>query len=905
MKKLYSLLALLCIVCAFNVKADDLITTDPAFITEDSQNIKITFKATEGNAGMKGQTTCYAHTGVITNKGEWRYAPTWGDNSAKYKLTLVGTNKWRLTIPDIRSYYGITDPTEHVEKLCFVFRNQAATAEGKTADGGDIFVNVYQAGLALQVTNSAGTSVLNDSNCNLTLTATTSQTADITFYLGAVGATVLAQASNTTTATCKYSVPVGDFDIFVEAKTATETKVEKLEFCHHRSSQAVSYPGTLKQGANRNADGTVTFCLLAPKKTNVLLIGEWNDYTAVNSQVMDYDGDYFWTTVSGLEDGKEYAYYYLVDDKISVGDPYAHLILDPYNDKYISDKIYPHLHPYPEKIGKICLGIYNSDIDDYNWEITDFKGPAMENLMIYEVLIRDFTDATDADRSVNSLINKLDYIKSLGVNAIELMPIQEFDGNNSWGYNPNFYFAPDKAYGRIEDYKRLVDECHKRGLAVILDVVFNHAYGLAPWCMMYWGGSKPAADSPFFNVDAPHNWSVGNDWKQEVPYVQNHFTDCLKFWTATYKIDGFRFDLAKGLGNSDSYKTDYDASKYNASRITNVKRFNDAIKSVNPNAYVIYEYFVDSAEETEVSKFGAMSWNNYNMSQARQTVGGYQSNSSLAGFNDIDHKYVAFMESHDEERVQYWANQYAASGIKSNLEMTCRRHGMTAASIFLSAGAKMIWQFGEMGYDVSIDDPGRTDPKPTHWEYLNNKYRKGLVDSYSEILAIRTNHPDVFGSTGAVYANLGGWTGGRFITAYNADKSKEIVMVANPETTEKTYSYTFNNPGGTYYINSKSYNTNPSFNASAGTVTVPAGGYVIISNMKDAGVESIGVDKREAMQIFAAGNTVYVNTDKAGVIRVASIDGRSRIVKLQPGTNTIEISTPGVYIVGNQKVMIR
>lgn len=90
------------------------------------------------------------------------------------------------------------------------------------------------------------------------------------------------------------------------------------------------------------------------------------------------------------------------------------------------------------------------------------------------MLFRDFT----TEKSVQAAIGKLDYLKELGVNAVEVMPIMEFDGNDSWGYNPNFYFATDKAYGTKTDYQQFVDECHKRGMAVILDIVFNHTWGL-------------------------------------------------------------------------------------------------------------------------------------------------------------------------------------------------------------------------------------------------------------------------------------------------------------------------------------------------------------------------------------------------------------------------------------------
>jgi len=131
-------------------------------------------------------------------------------------------------------------------------------------------------------------------------------------------------------------------------------------------------------------------------------------------------------------------------------------------------------------------------------------------------------------------MEKIPYIKSLGVNAVELMPVMEFNGNNSWGYNTNFYMAPDKAYGSPEEYKDFIDECHRQGLAVILDVVFNQTDGLAPWYQMY-----PAGSNPFYNATAPHDYSVLNDLNPRTPSwsstIRTYFnTGCASTtWTAS------------------------------------------------------------------------------------------------------------------------------------------------------------------------------------------------------------------------------------------------------------------------------------------------------------------------------------------------------------------------------------
>jgi 1,4-alpha-glucan branching enzyme len=147
----------------------------------------------------------------------------------------------------------------------------------------------------------------------------------------------------------------------------------------------------------------------------------------------------------------------------------------------------------------------------YQWQNTSFQRPANEDLVIYELLVRDFVGT----HSYKTLSDTLTYLKKLGVNAIELMPIMEFSGNESWGYNPIYYFAPDKYYGTKNDLKAFIDKAHQMGMAVILDMVLNQADYEFPYVKAYWDGSKPAANSPYFNQQATHPFSVFFDFNHE------------------------------------------------------------------------------------------------------------------------------------------------------------------------------------------------------------------------------------------------------------------------------------------------------------------------------------------------------------------------------------------------------
>ena len=901
-----------------------VVYTEPAVVQQSSTGIVVYFNAAEGNKGLMGYTgEVYAHTGVITSEStgnsDWKHAPSeWGDNSAKYKLENAGTDLWRLNIGDLKSYYELNEG-ETVQRMAFVFRSGDCTKEGKTESGGDIFIDVYPDGLAMNFTSDASSYVLTDDDNTVSFTVSTTSAANIELRINdADNGEVIAQKQGATSLTASHSfAQVGSYDVIAKAVAGGETVLDTISLCHRGNSQQVNFGGTLQQGANADADGNVTFCLYAPNKSNVMIVGEWDNYRMMAENMMNYQGQaddrYFWLTVPAekIDPAKEYGYYFIVDDNIQVADPYARLILDPWNDKYINQGAtrYPGLKSFPtDRVPELAIAVYHGNGDGYQWQVTDFEAPAKEDLIIYEMLLRDFTE----EQSLEAAMTHLDYLQRLGINAIELMPVMEFDGNNSWGYNPNFYFAPDKYYGTSTMYKTFIDECHRRGIAVIFDVVFNHTWGQHPWCKMYWDATnnRPAADNPFYNAVAPHNWSVGNEWKMESAHVRDYMCDVLQYWLREYRIDGYRFDLAKGLGDSGSYASDYDGNQYNASRIRNVKQFMDAMWEVNPDAYAIFEYFVDTAEENEIGNYGGMSWKKMN-EQYCQAAMGYQENSTFRGMWTGDESRpfgstVAYMESHDEERMGAKQIQYGAGTLPGSLMQRMRRLGSNAAFSMLVPGAKMIWQFGELGYDISGGN-GDTDPKEPHWEYYDNAQRKGLYDTYSTLLNIRRSNPELFSEDAEFYWTVGNndWETGRFITMRSADGSKELVAAYNPTTSgSKTFSYTFDNPDGTYYAALQSHGvSSATFDAKAGTITLPAHSFIVITNMEHAvGVEEIEADGTEGyrnISIFPnpASNFIQVNSSDVNRIEVYSLAGQ--MVAANEGENMMDISalTAGTYIV--------
>lgn len=853
----------LCAVVMTALLSQAQVTTSPNPLQEDSQNVVIFFHADQGNKGLANlpaSTAVYAHTGVNVvdasgTETAWKYAPKWLDNAEKYRLEYVEPNVWKLTIGDIRTYYGVA-AGETVKRLCFVFRTADGEKEGKGTGGADIFVDVLDSGFQLSLSNGL-TAPVAAVNSSITFTAATTQAATITLT---VNGKQEASKQNVTELKVPYTfAAAGEYKVECKAVAEGNTQTQTMTVLAVSSATAATDKTIPPSGLTKNADGSYTFCLAAPQKQSCVVIGSWNDYQASSAGVCEYvdrmiDGQpfrYFKTTIpAGVIKGA-FSYYYCVDLTYNVGDPYARLVLDPYNDKYISASVYPGLPEYPQgKVPNNTFLAYHSDtMLDYDWQYKSFTAPDKENLVIYEMLLRDFTGTegkAEGNGTVNKAYDRLGYLKDLGINAIELLPINEFNGNISWGYNPNFYMAPDKAYGTPADYKRFIDRCHELGIAVILDVVFNQADGCHPWYQLYEPGKNP-----FFNLNAPHAYSVLNDWNQGYPLVGEQWRDMLQFWLREYKVDGFRFDLVKGLGNNDSYANSGDAATnaFNQSRIDRMKRLHGYVREVNPDAYFINENLAGAQEENEMAKDGELNWMNLNNAGCQFAMG-YQTDSNLNSMNAKDAgrtpgSTVAYLESHDEERLAYKQNQWGAAGVKGNHAVSMQRLGAAAAQMILMPGSHMIWQFSEMGNaqtTKSSNGGNNTDPKTVSWNLLGDPDNNGLMQSYRQLIKIRLapENKELFSTTIQPFGNsLSGWAQGRTIKTTAADR--ELYCVINPNVTGAiTVPVSFQRTGNDdYWVASKSYGTEPAFDVAAGTVTVPANSYVVVTTRNISGVKDI------------------------------------------------------------------
>jgi glycosidase len=752
-----------------------LLQTVPNFVRDNNGDIEIILDASKGNLGLKDYSSTsdvYVHTGVITSKSanaaDWKYSKfTWATTPSQAQAVYLGSNKWKFTIPGgLRSFYGITDPNEEILSIAILFRNGAGTTVHRNADQSDMYVRVYGDGIQIKINEPALQPMFNPVpeliskavGENISISATSSESGDLKIFFN--GLEISSAANSTTISANPVITTGGNQEITVQVTKGSITSEESINFFVTPASTVAPLPQGVKDGINYEAgDTSVILVLYAPSKTDVLVTGDFNNWNPTVNDLMKKtpDGNRFWIRLTGLTPGQEYAYQYLVDGVLKIADYNTEKVLDPNNDQFIPASTYPALKAYPTGKTTGIVSVLQTAKPVYNWQVNTFNRPDKKNLVIYELLLRDFL----AQPNYKVLKDTLSYLKRLGVNVIELLPVNEFEGNISWGYNPSFYFAPDKYYGTENDLRAFIDACHQQGIAVVLDIALNHSFGQSPMVQLYWdaANNRPAAHSPWFNPEAKHPFNVGYDFNHESAATSEFVDRVVEHWLQKYKIDGFRWDLSKGFTQKNNPNDVGAWGAYDATRVAIWKKIYAKMQAVAPGSYCILEHFADNNEEKELSDAGMLLWGNANYNFNEATMG-YVSTSNFQGGLSKQRGWsqphlVTYQESHDEERLAYknstFGNNSNASHNVRTLSVSMSRNGMAASFWALMPGPKMLWQFGELGYDYSItycpsdnsvpspypSDRCRTDPKPVKWEYKTDPDRNKLYTVYSKLLQLR------------------------------------------------------------------------------------------------------------------------------------------------------------------------
>ena len=754
-------LLIILLVTFYFQSSGQILSVDPTFPTSQD-TVSIIYDANKGNGALVGISPIYAHAGLITSASSsptnWKFVQgVWGQPTPSVLMTDIGSNKHKIEY-HIPSFYGFPVSTTNVLELAFVFRDAAGNNVGRASDGGDIYYPVYPSNSGL-----LGRFLTPDEHLIVDLGDTikihAAANSNAMFFLFDNG-TLIASDSTSNSDHFYHDLLTssgGNHLLEIVIDNGTQTIVRDTTFYFSNPTiSIIDPPQGLKDGINYINDSTVTLLLNAPNKSFVYVLGDFNNFLPDSLYFMNksVDGNKFWITMN-LNADTRYAFQYWIDGELKLADPYSELILDPINDPSIPSIAYPNPHPYPTGLTSGHCTLIHPGKQNYNWKNTNFQAPEKTNLMIYELLIRDF--ATSGDRNYQTIIDTLDYLVRLGINAIELMPNNEFENNESWGYNPSYHMALDKYYGTQDKYKELIDSCHSKGIAVIMDFVFNHAYGQSPLVKMYWDASanQPSSDNPWFNQNCPHPpYCWGYDFNHLSSATQNFMDRVNTYWIEEYNIDGIRFDFTKGFTNNSN-------SGWDVQRQDLLKRMADTIWSIKPDFYVILEHWGDNNEEKILSNYGMLLWGNtaYNY---RESAMGFTNNSNFSnavykarGWNDPH--LISYSESHDEERLMFDVNTYGNDSRTNydirDLKIGLRRAELVGAFNFLLPGPKLLYMFSELGYDVSINNPCRICNKPALWNYLQIPERRRLYDVTSAIINLRKDYSSTFNSQ-TFYYNL-------------------------------------------------------------------------------------------------------------------------------------------------------
>jgi len=861
MKKLLLILSL----ALFSIPNYAQLSWQGGSIPEETNSDTILFDKT--GTGLESYSgIIYAHTGVtIDDNTSWQNViGSWGNNSTQPALQLVSGNIYKLDLtPSIKDYYSYSG-SGAITSINIVLRS--ADGSQQTSDL-ELPVGIFQ--LILNNPTQNSTTLLNSGG---SLNVSASNTGGNANYVLTANGTVINTQNNVSSYTYTHSniTQYQHYELQVTL-AGTGVKTKNFDVLINQTSVGAIMPAAYQDGITYLSDTEAVLVLTAPGKDYIYVAGSFNNWQPNSTYAMKYDftRSKHWITLSDLTPGQIETYQYWVVDKtplgsalslVKVADPYSTLILDPNDDQYIPASTYPNLPAYPAG-QKYAVSVLHTNQVAYNWQVSNFNKPKKEDLVVYEVLLRDF----DADRNFQDLIDKISYFKNLNINAIELMPVMEFEGNESWGYNTSFHLALDKYYGTKDKLKELVDVCHQNGIAVILDIALNHAFGQNSMVRMWndnrYGDSygEPTSENPYFNTVAKHTYSVGNDFNHQRASTQNYTKRVIKHWIEEFKIDGFRWDLTKGF-TQNCTDTNYSCTdSYQADRVAVLKSYADYSWSLDPNHYVIFEHLGSDAEEQEWANYkinegkGVMMWSemwNSYKELANGTASSFDRMGNVAhGFTEK--RTLGYPESHDKDRIMYEMTTYGKTGAGydiKDLNTALARMSALGAVTLTIPGPKMVWHFADLGMDDSIwlcSDGGTvnsdydgipgdcklsTKPQPQWSEnWLGNPNRKQVYDDWSRIIQLKTQEA-VF--EGDYTIESGTLTPKIYVFDDTLPSSglKNVVILANFDVAAQNITPNFPYPGIWYDLMDETGSTSINVSNTSTTINLAAGAFKIYGN---------------------------------------------------------------------------
>ncbi len=841
------------------------VTTSPTTIEVDlSVTITVDAASTTTDCnGFSNPSKVYMHAGVGEDANPWEHVVgNWGIDDGIGEMTDNGDDTWSITLVP-QTYFGLTTAeASDITKMGMVFRNEDGTQELKDNGCVDFIMNVGAFQVTMINPTSNGT-VFTNSGGTVTIMANNTN-GDADYELFANGTSISTQSTTFLNFNHTNITENTYYDLVITQGGSSITKTFTTVINPGTNTQTM--PAGLEDGITYDdTDMGATLVLNAPNKDFVYVAGSFNNWQPDTSFAMKKDPTTgkFWLHID-LNLGELYTYQYWVFETtpatdspklVKTADPFSTLVLSPFDDEWIPETSYPDLPEYPWGQEREVTVLQTAQ-PNYNWQVSNFTKPKKEDLIIYEVLIRDF----DADRTYQNLIDKIDYFKNLNINAVELMPIMEYEGNEGWGYNPSFHLANDKFYGPADKLKEFIDLCHQNDMAVILDVALNHAMGRNPMVRMWMtdedddGWGEPSAENPYFNQIATHAYSIGNDFNHSQDITKYYTKRVLKHWIEKFHIDGFRWDLTKGF-TQNCEGDEACTNSYQQDRVDILKEYADYSWSLDPTHYVIFEHLGADAEEQQWANYrigegkGVMLWGKMTAPYNQLTMG-YGSNSNFEGMGHESHGFtdkrlVGYAESHDEERLMYRNLEYGNSTNSSHdvkdLNTALSRMSALGAVTLTIPGPKMIWHFGELGMDNSIntctdgsvDEECRLATKPQpQWDenWLADSNRSQIYTDWARINLLKQEKA-VF--EGSYVINSGSLTPKIYIwdNALPSSELKNVVILANFDVNTQNITPNFPYTGTWYNLMD---DTSFSVTNTSSPISLQAGEFRIFGNQAAA-----------------------------------------------------------------------
>lgn len=496
-------------------------------------------------------------------------------------------------------------------------------------------------------------------------------------------------------------------------------------------------------GAIVHSDG-VAFRVWAPNAQSVFVKGDFNNWSDNATALSHEENGYWYADVDSARPGHEYKFVLINgEQKLERIDPYARQVTNSTGNGVIYDP------------------------SGFDWQDDRFELPPHNELVIYEMHIGSFFAGTlGKPGGFETAIEKIEHLKRLGVNVIQVMPVAEFAGDFSWGYNPAHIFAVESIYGGPDGFKFFVREMHKRSFAVIQDVVYNH---FGPSDLDLWqfdGWQENGMGGIYFYNDhrAATPWgSTRPDYGREE--VRRFLHDNARMWLEEYHVDGLRYDSTLYIRCIDGNEANELPDGWSL-----MQRINGDLRTRFPRCITIAEdlrnnpWITKPTEENGAGFHAQWDANFVHPVRAIVTLLQDEQRSMDAVRQAIDFRYegdafrrIVYSESHDEvangrARVPQEINSGDPTGWHAQ-----KRSTLAAGLVFTAPGIPMLFQGQEF-----LQGEWFRDDVPLNWE-MNEQYQ-GIVRLYRDLIQLRLNTKGV--SRGLC---------GQFLNIYHVNEADNII----------------------------------------------------------------------------------------------------------------------------------